>query len=96
MAFKEASQLNKFLFKLTVLTLFTLVSNLYLIIIYAFYEKSYLFEKSWMIINILALLILGGIVLYRIKLNLKTINAASFFAMILLPLIWSILPMKFQ
>jgi len=96
MTFKEATQLDKFLFKLTILTICAFVSNLYLIILFAFYEKSYLFEKSWMVVNILLLLSIGGIFLYRFKLNLQTIYAAGFFAMIVLPLVWMILPIKIQ
>ena len=94
MTFTEASRFQKFIFRLTILTICVIISSLYLLVLFAFYESSYLIAKTWIAVSMIFLLIIGCIVFARLKLNLLTIFVASFFASILFPLFWLILPIK--
>ena len=92
--FHDINIIEKVIFKLSMSTICAIVGNIYLVLLFIFYEESFILPKFWIAINILIILIFGGFLIQKLKLNYQTILAASFFTFLLFPIFWSLLPVK--
>ena len=92
--FNQLNFIEKLLFKLSISTICVFTGNLFLLLLMVFYEESFILPKFWIWVNIFVILILGGIIIHKLKLNYQNILGASFFAFMLFPIFWMLLPIK--
>lgn len=92
--FYEINVIEKTIFKLSMITTCVIVGNIYLVLQCVFYVKSFILPKNWIVFNVLLILIIGGILVVKMKLNHLTILSFGFYTLLLFPISWKILPIK--
>lgn len=92
--FRETSTLEKVLFRMSTLTFSTIVGNIYLILMLVCNGHPHLLPKFWITLNIIFVVILGRFLTYNMKISHRNLLVAGAFLFLLLPIFWSILPLK--
>ena len=86
--FDEINSVEKFIFKLSILTICTIVGNIYLVLFILFAEGSVLLPNFIIVITIIVILILGGTIQKKLNLDYRSILSAGIFILLLFPNIW--------
>lgn len=92
--FNEIGQIEKIFFKLSVITICTIVGNSLCVLLFVFYQPTAITSIFWVVFNVIVLLIFGGFFITKLKLNYQRILIFGFLVFLVFPVFWYILPIK--